>query len=94
MAWEMKAILLSDTDLKDPKYKLASLEPIDAAALLNMTLPPSCSTGHGWCENGVCYVCCNGWKRLMDGNRHLTCREARDGHYTYQCNGNTWQSSC
>jgi hypothetical protein len=94
MTQEMKSIRLSDDDLKDPKYKKATLAEIDPKDFSKLTLPPTCSIGHGWCEGGMCYVCCNGWKKLVDGNRHLTCREARDGHYTYQCGGSTWQSSC
>jgi hypothetical protein len=94
MTWEMRSILMSDDDLKDPKYKEARLEEIDQKDVSTLALPPSCSTGHGWCENGMCYVCCNGWKKLMDGNRHLTCKEARDGHYTYSCDGSTWAASC
>lgn len=54
-----------------------------------LTLPPNCSKGHGRCEIGMCYVCCNGWKRLINENHQRICREARDGRYTQRCEGGT-----
>lgn len=58
------------------------------------TLPPSCSSGHGWCENGKCFVCCNGtWYKLVDqNNNQYSCSEGRK--CTYKCNGVTYAATC
>jgi hypothetical protein len=61
-------------------------------------LPTNCSSGFGWCENGYCYVCCNGtWYRLgyYDSRGvfvHYTCSEGRGK--SYKCGDRSYFATC
>lgn len=72
----------------------AKLEEISDTELATLSLPSGCSTGHGKCVDGRCYVCCKGkWYRLVDGNgNHYSCGEGRKKFY--ECGGETYAATC
>lgn len=66
--------------------------------VLPQSLPGTCSSGHGWCEGGICYACCNNtWYNFRDpddSRLKLTCSKARGKSYTYQCSGRNYRLTC
>ena len=92
MAQQMVVRELTKDELKD--YDEAFLQKIEVSEIANLTLPPTCSSGHGWCENGRCYVCCsNQWFRLVDENgNHYTCAQGRGKRYS--CGATYYVATC
>ena len=92
MAKECVSQEISQDELKD--YDEAFLEKIDDKEISILALPSSCSSGHGWCESGKCYVCCSGtWYRFTDKNgNHYSCSQGR-GKY-YKCGTRNYLATC
>jgi len=83
---------LSGDELND--YEEAFLEEIEPSELKVLSLPPNCSSGHGWCEGGKCFVCCGGrWYRLVDHNHNQwSCSQGRG--LRYACEGTQYLATC
>lgn len=82
------------TEEESRNMEEAQLQAIDTEQLAALDLPNTCSSGHGHCGNGMCYVCCNGtWYRLVNQNdQQYTCQQGR-GMF-YNCGGNRYAATC
>lgn len=92
MAKECVVQELSGDEAND--YEMATLQEIDEAEKTELLLPSSCSSGHGVCESGYCYVCCdNRWYRLVDSsNNQYTCSQGRGR--SYECGSRVYVATC
>jgi hypothetical protein len=93
MSGSQDATPLTPDEIKNRGLVKASKQKLDDAEMRSLALPPSCSTGHGWCEGGKCFVCCDGqWYKLVDDNgNQISCRP-RDTYY--ECGGRDWLATC
>jgi hypothetical protein len=76
------------------KDDYGTLGRIKESDLVIKSLPNACSSGHGWCEGGYCYVyCINTWYKLMDKNKsQYTC--SNGGGKAYICDNSTYLATC
>ena len=96
MTDEIKVEELTDDEaanLKDEDY--AELEVVDDADVGTLGLTAGCSSGHGKCSGGKCYVCCSGrWYKLINrrNGSHYSCSAGR--RKPYKCGSNRYYATC